>query len=221
VRPAGVRLRRAADREWRPLARDVRAALVRRGWRAVPLTLGSVALICLLRAAQHTGAGAALVGRGGGVEAALPWRTELARTPLSLFVPAAGLPMWGALAQVLVVFGAAEITLGRPRTLLIAYVATLTGTLCARWAVAYGVLGLGPADAFAWDTGPSSAVVALAICVAWRYRAWFTGSAVVLAMTLEAAARPDLAGWEHLVAIAVALSYCAISPRGVRPTVNG
>jgi hypothetical protein len=40
-------------------------------------------------------------------------------------------------------------------------------------------------------------------------------------MTLEAAARPDLAGWEHLVAIAVALSYCVISPRGVRPTVNG
>jgi hypothetical protein len=190
------------------VARDVNDGLARDGWRAVPLTLVAVVLICLLQAVQQTGPGNALVGRGGGVEAALPWWSALARTPLSLFVPAADLPVWGALAQVLAVFGPAEITLGRARTLAVAYLATLSGTVCARWAVAHGMLGLSPADAFTRDTGPSSAVVALAVCVAWRYRAWWTALAVVLAMAGEVVFRPNLAGWEHLVAIGVAVVAC-------------
>lgn len=66
--------------------------------------------------------------------------------------------MWGALAQVLLVFGIAETMLGRRRTLLIAYVRTPAGALHAHIGVTTGpdgVLGLPAADAQAVDTGPS------------------------------------------------------------------
>ncbi len=208
---SGAWLRRAAYREWGALLADVRDALARERWRAVPLTLASVALVCLLQAVQHTRWGDTLVGRAGGVCAALPWWKALLRTPLSLFVPAIDLPVWGALAQVLVLFGIAEITLGRVRTLAVVYLATLAGTGFARWILTFGphaAPGLGPADLLTRDTGPSAAVVALAVCVAWRYRAWWSAAGVVAAMTLEALWWPNLAGWEHLVAIAVAVCWC-------------
>lgn len=51
------------------------------------------------------------------------------RTPLSLFAPALDLPVWGALAQILLVFGPAEVRLGRWHTLAVAYPATPAGTV--------------------------------------------------------------------------------------------
>lgn len=211
-----VRLRRAAYREWGDLVADLGYALARRRWRAVPMTLVSVTLIAVLQAVQHRAWGDVLVGRLGVVDAAQLWWVALLHTPLSLFVPATDLPVWGALAQVLLVFGIAEITLGQVRTLAIAYLSTLAGTLYARWAVAmgpHGVFGLTPLDAFTRDSGPSAAVVALAVCVAWRYRAWWTAGAVVVSMLLEVVLWPNLAGWEHLAAIAAAFVVCGARPR--------
>jgi hypothetical protein len=218
VNAAATRLRRAAYREWGALAGDVREALTRDGWRAVPLTVCCVVLIGALQAAQHTGRGEVLVRRAGVVDAAQPWWRALLRTPLSLFVPAPDLPVWGAMAQVLVVFGIAETTLGRGRTLFVAYFSTLGGTVFARLVLAGGpppLPGLGPADAFTRDTGPSAAVVALALCVAWRYRARWTCAAVVLAMAAEVVLFPDLAGWEHLAALAAA-ACCALGDDAAR-----
>lgn len=116
--------------------------------------------------------------------------------------------------QVLVVFGTAEICLGRWRTLLIAYVATLAGTLCARIGVALGpdgLFGLPASDARIVDTGPSAAVVGLAVYVCCLYRAWFTGALVIAAMVVEVIAENNLAGKEHLAAIAAVLVLCAVT----------
>jgi hypothetical protein len=206
-------LARAAYREWGGLAGWTRAVLAHRQWRALRLTLVSVALICVLQLVQHEQWGIDLVNGAGEVNAALPWWKALPRTPLSLFVPAPDLPVWGAAAQVLVVFGLAEITLGVTWTLSVAYASSLTGTLYARWGVAAGphaLFGLGPGEAFVRDTGPSAAVVALAVFVAWRHRAWWTGGVVVGSMVLEGALRPNLAGWEHLAALAAAAGCCAV-----------
>lgn len=203
--------RRAAYREWGTLPAELREALAGDRWRAVPLALGSAAAVGLLQAVQHTRWGAGVVERIGVVSASLVWWVALLRTPLSLFVPAVDLPVWGALAQVLVVFGIAEITLGRARTLAVAYTATLAGTLFARWALAsaaHPLPGVRPVDAYARDTGPSAAVIALAVCVAWRHRARWTGAVVLSAVALEAVRWPNLAGWEHLVAVAAALGCC-------------
>nr|WP_257895467.1 hypothetical protein [Streptomyces anulatus] len=161
----------------------VRAGFAERGLvRAIPLTLTAVCLIALFQMAQRQQSpcwGYGLVRDVGFVRAADAWWLALVRTPLSLFVPAVDLPVWGAVAQVLLVFGISEITLGRRRTLLIAYLCTLAGVLYARIGVAIGpdgVLGLPVADAHVVDTGPSGAVVGLAMYVCLRFRAWSTGA---------------------------------------------
>nr|WP_267241144.1 hypothetical protein [Streptomyces sp. PR69] len=203
-----------ARREWGPLHRTVRTALVTDKWRAVPLTLTAVCLTALFQVVQHQSWGYGPVQEIGAVRAEDPLWLALLRTPLSLFVPALDLPVWGALAQILLVFGIAEITVGRARTLAVAYLATLAGTMYARIGVALGPdafagLGLPASDARVVDTGPSAAVVGLAVFVCWRYRAWFTAGLVIAAMVVEVIVKPNLAGKEHLAAIAAVLALCA------------
>ncbi|MFD9722067.1 hypothetical protein [Streptomyces sp. NPDC059076] len=213
-----------ARREWGPLYQAVRTALVARGWRAIPLTLAAVCLIVLFQSVQDQGWGYGLVRDIGFVRAADPLWLALLRTPASLFVPALSLPVWGALAQVLLVFGIAEITLGWLRTLLVAYVCTLTGTLYARFGVAIGpdgLFGLPASDAQVVDTGPSAAVAGLMVCVCVSMRAWFTGVLVVVAMVVEVIVKPNLAGREHLVAIGTALVLCVLTALRRRRLAGG
>ncbi|GAA2600474.1 hypothetical protein [Streptomyces axinellae] len=216
----------AVRREWLPLCRDARDTLAARKAAALPVTLGCLCLALAFQLWQDSGPGGhAMVHRLGGISAGLPWWEALARTPLSLFVPAADLPLWGALVQVLVLFGLAEATVGSAPTLAVAYLGTLAGTWYARLGIALGpgfpVLGL-PADTAAiHDTGPSAAVVALVAYVAWCYRAWLTCVLVVLAMAAEYALMPNLAAREHLAAVGLVLVLCALRvlrpPRGLRP----
>ncbi|MYW66153.1 hypothetical protein GTY65_19160 [Streptomyces sp. SID8379] len=209
-------MRDAARKEWGPLHDVVRDGLVTRRWRAVPMTLAAVCLTAALQYAQNQPWGYGFVQDVGAVRAADPLWLALLRTPLSPFVPALDLPVWGALAQILLVFGVAELALGRRRTLCVAYVATLAGTLYARVAIAAGWLP--GSDAQVVDTGPSAAVVGLAVFVCWRYRAWFTGALVVLVMVVEVVVKPNLAGKEHLAAIGAVLMVCAgvSAARGIR-----
>ncbi|GAA3849869.1 hypothetical protein GCM10023084_00200 [Streptomyces lacrimifluminis] len=203
-----------ARAEWGRLYLAVRGPLLRRRWRALPMTLGVVCLTALVHFAQNQSWGYRFVQDIGAVRAEEPLLVALLRTPLSLFVPAPDLPVWGALAQLLIVFGLAEICLGRWRTLLIAYVATLTGTLYARVGIAVGpagFLGLPGTDAQVVDTGPSAAVVGLAVFLGWRYRAYVTAGAVIVAMVVEVILKDNLAGKEHLAAIVAVLVLCGVS----------
>src|SRR4051794_19786786 len=195
---------RWARAEWGPLYATVRGPLRRRTWRAVPLALTAVGLTAALHFVQNQSWGYGFVQDVGAVRAADPLWLALLRTPLSLFVPALDLPVWGALAQILFVFGIAEICLGWWRTLTIAYVATLAGTLYARVGITLGPhapFGLPGSDAQVVDTGPSAAVVGLAVFVSWRYGAYVTAGAVTLAMVVEVLLKENLAGKEHLAAL--------------------
>ncbi|MBD0837147.1 hypothetical protein [Streptomyces sp. TRM68416] len=219
-------LARWARTEWGPLHAAVRGPLVRRRLRAVPMTVAAVCLTALLHFAQNQPWGREPVARLGGVRAEDPLWESLLRTPLSLFVPAPDLPVWGALAQILLVFGIAEICLGRGRTLAVAYAATLTGTLYARLGIWLGPdapLGLPASDAAVVDTGPSAAVVGLAVLLGLRYRAYVTAGAVVLAMVVEVLVKENLAGKEHLAAIAGVLvlhGVAELRQRGSRGRVG-
>ncbi|MFE8959627.1 hypothetical protein [Streptomyces iakyrus] len=122
-------LARWARAEWGRLYAAVRGPLAERRWRAVPLAVGAVCLTVVLHLVHGQAWGYRFVQNAGGVRAADPLWPALLRTPLSLFVPALDLPVWGALVQILLVFGIAELCLGRWRTLALAYVATLAGTL--------------------------------------------------------------------------------------------
>ncbi|MGP3950988.1 hypothetical protein [Streptomyces sp. 7N604] len=211
---AAATLGRAARAEWGAVYEAVRDTLVRKRpavLGAIPMTVAAVCLTALFQLVQNQPWGYRPVQDIGCVQAAQPWWPAVLRTPLSVFVPALDLPVWGALAQILVVFGICEICLGRLRTLLVGYLATLAGTLYARYGTAVGpggFLGLPAEDALVHDTGPSAAVVGLAVYVSWRHRAWFTAGLVVAAMVVEVIVKPNLAGKEHLAAIAAVLVLC-------------
>lgn len=214
MRPVRV-LCGAARHEWGPLLRTVRATLAVQRLRAVPMTIAAVCLTALLQVVQNQPWGFGAVHRLGAVRAEDPLWAALLRTPVAVRTGAgpAGL---GALVQILVVFGTAEICLGRWRTLLIAYVATLAGTLYARIGVALGpdsLFGLPASDARVVDTGPSAAVVGLAVYVCYVYRARFTGALVIAAMVAEVFVKDNLAGKEHLVAIGAVLVLCVRATR--------
>ncbi|MEV7146785.1 MULTISPECIES: hypothetical protein [unclassified Streptomyces] len=205
-------LARWARAEWGLLYATVRGPLAKRRLRAVPMSVAAVCLTALLQFVQNQSWGYRFVQDVGSVRAADPLWTALRRTPLSLFVPALDLPVWGALAQILVVFGIAEVCLGWWRTLTVAYVATLAGTLYARAGIALGPrhpLGLPASDAWVVDTGPSAAVVGLAVVLGWRYGAYATVGVVAAAMVAEVVLKDNLAGKEHLAAIASVLALGA------------
>ncbi len=63
------------------------------------------------------------------------------------------------------------------------------------------------------DTGPSAAVVGLAIYLCWRYRAYLTGALVILAMIGEVLVKDNLAGKEHLAAITAVMAVCVLQAR--------
>ncbi|MER7896678.1 hypothetical protein ABTX62_11275 [Streptomyces sp. NPDC096046] len=210
-------LARWARAEWGALFAAVRGPLAERRWRAVPMAVTAVCLTAVLHLVHHQAWGYRFVQDVGGVRAADPLWVALLRTPLSLFVPALDLPVWGALAQILLVFGIAELCLGWWRTLALAYAATLAGTLYARLGIGLGPdapLGLPASDRWVVDTGPSAAVVGLAVFLGWLYRAWVTASVVVVAMVVEVVLKENLAGKEHLAAIVAVLMLCALgAPR--------
>ncbi|MFD9986162.1 hypothetical protein ACFWZJ_37870 [Streptomyces massasporeus] len=206
-------LARWARAEWGALYTAVRGPLAARRWRAVPMAVTAVCLTVVLHFVHQQSWGYRFVQNVGAVRAEDPLWLALLRTPLSLFVPALDLPVWGALVQILLVFGIAELCLGRWRALAIAYVATLAGTLYARLGIRLGPdspLGLPASDAWVVDTGPSAAVVGLAVFLGWRYRAYVTASVVIVAMVVEVALKENLAGKEHLAAIVAVLVLCAV-----------
>ncbi|MFD5799382.1 hypothetical protein ACFWIO_38840 [Streptomyces diastatochromogenes] len=207
-------LARWARAEWGLLYVTVREPLLKRRRRAFPMTLGAVLLTALLQFVQNRPWGYQIVQDMGAVRAEDPLGPALLRTPLSLFVPALDLPVWGALAQILFVFGVAEVCIGWWRTLAIAYVATLAGTLYARVGISLGphaAFGLPWTDAQVVDTGPSAAVVGLAVYVSWRYGAYVTSGAVTLAMVVEVLLKENLAGKEHLAALMGVGTLCLVA----------
>jgi hypothetical protein len=194
----------AVRAEWRRVTARPRVELRAHGLRAIPLTTCTVLLTLAFWFAWRTAWGSDLARVLGGVSADIPLPLALVRTPVSLFVPAPDLPVWGALVQILVFFGLAELDLGRRRTLIVAYVATLCGTLAARAMIAIGpdhFLGIDARHGDVLDTGPSAAVVGLVVCIAMVRRAPILFTGVWALMIAEVIVKPNLAGREHLAAM--------------------
>ncbi|MYV99749.1 hypothetical protein [Streptomyces sp. SID3343] len=199
-----TRAGRAIRGEWHRLTAVPVRELRSRGLRAIALTVCIVLSTFGFWLAWRTTWGSDTARVLGGVSAGIPLPLALLRTPVSLVVPAPDLPVWGALLQVLLLFGLAELELGRRRTLVVAYVATLCGTLWARAMVAIGpdhVLGLDAYRADVLDTGPSAAVVGLVVCIAMVRRAPILFTGVWALMIAEVVVKPNLAGREHLAAM--------------------
>lgn len=196
--------------EWRGIVvAPLRELLVRRRVTGLSLAFLATFAVIFFHAIHVTPRGAVVVRLLGEVRADLPLPIALLRTPVSLFVPALDLPVWAGITQLFLAFALAELSLGRARTLMVAYATTLAGTLSVRVMIAIGPgwwgLGLPPEIGQVLDTGPSAAVVGLFTYLAVVRRApvlfAFTGGSMVL----ESVIKPNLAAREHLIAIAAAI----------------
>ncbi|MFI9252098.1 hypothetical protein [Streptomyces sp. NPDC053069] len=195
--------------EWRAIVVDPVHRLTRRGLSA--LLLGFVAasgVVFFHDIAQHP-LGRLWVQRLGGVTGDLPLWLALLRTPVSLYVPALDLPVWAGITSLFLSFALAELVVGRARTLAIAYVTTLAGTLVARVMIALGPgwwgFGLPHAYGQVLDTGPSAAVVGLFTYLSVIRRAPVVFTLTGGSMVWESLAVPNLAGREHLIAVGSAI----------------
>ncbi|MFD5798968.1 hypothetical protein ACFWIO_36650 [Streptomyces diastatochromogenes] len=213
VRAVLARLARFTGRtlraEWYAIVVDPLRRLARRGLPGLLLAfVAAFGVIFFHDVAQHP-TGALWVKRLGGVTADLPLWLSLLRTPVSLYVPALDLPVWAGIAQLFLAFALAELILGRARTLAIAYVTTLAGTLTARVMIALGPgwwgFGLPQACGKVLDTGPSAAVVGLFTYLAVVRRAPVVFTLTGGSMVWESIAVPNLAGREHLIAVGTSI----------------
>lgn len=150
-----------------------------------------------------------LLWRSGDVYAALPLTGELARLPMSFFLPTTYLPLWAACAQLVVVIGLGEMILGRWFTIVVASAGHFGSTLFARLLLesAHGhVIGLMPAMAHFLDTGPSGATTAVGACL--LVTASLRRCAVLLSVGLILAAiiTRGVDGVEHTSALMIGMA---------------
>jgi hypothetical protein len=176
----------------------------KRPWLGVSLALASIAVALMV----HVHALSPELWRSGDVYAALPVTTELIRLPMSLFMPTAYLPLWGAVLQLLAVIGLGELILGRSVTVVVAATGHVGSTLMARVLLESphaAFFGLAPAIARVLDTGPSGATTAVGACLLVALR--MNRSAILLALALLVAAllAPGLDAVEHTTALMVGL----------------
>lgn len=179
---------------------------LRASWRSGhrPI-LGCVtsAAIGVAAVAQHVPGLRPALDRFGAESAGLPALAALLRMPGSLFLPTRSLPVWGALLQVILVVGLAEMLVGKWRTILVGLGTHAVATASARVMIAVGVGPFALPDRYlrVRDTGPSAAVVGLGVYLALRFRAWWSFAVGAMSLIVELVVRPNLAGREHIVAI--------------------
>lgn len=202
------RLRAALRAEWQCLCLAAWREL--RGRRTAGVSLAvtaALAMICL-HELQQIPSSDRVVRRFSEVRADQPLWQSLLRTPVSVLVPTRDQPVWGGLPRLLLSLGLAQLLIGWKRTLLIAYAATLAGTLSARVMVAIGpdhFAGVPAAYAHDVDTGASAAVVGLFTYLAVRLRAPVLCLLTVVPTVVGSILKPNLAGREHLVAVTLVL----------------
>ncbi|MET7680584.1 hypothetical protein [Streptomyces sp. NPDC005423] len=210
--------RRTLRGEWQGIVVDPLRQLLRRGLSGLTLAFVAAFGVIFFHALAQRPTGAVVVRVIGGVSGHLPLWLALLRTPVSLYVPALDLPVWAGITQLFLAFALAELSLGRARTLLIAYVTTLAGTLTVRVMLALGPgchgVGLPPAVGHVLDTGPSAAVVGLFTYLAVVRRAPVLFTLTSGSMVWESVVKPNLAGREHLIAVAAAIVLALLRGRG-------
>lgn len=200
--------------EWYGIVVDPVRRLLRRGLPALSLAFVAAFGVIFFHDLAQYPTGAVAVRLLGGVKADLPLWLALLRTPVSLYVPALDLPVWAGITQLFLAFALAELTLGRKRTLAVAYATTLAGTLTVRVMIAAGPgwygFGLPPDIGQVLDTGPSAAVVGLFTYLSVVRRAPVVFTLTGGSMVVESVVKPNLAGREHLIAVgaAIVLGLC-------------
>ena len=199
------------------LVADARHAwrMGRRPWIAGAMCVLSAA--CAL--AERFSAARPALARAGDVYANLPVENELVRMPLSVFLPTADLPLWGAVLQTAVVVGLAELVAGRLGTIVVASAGQLLSTLTSRYLIALGtavLIGLPLSQAGVLDTGPSGISTAVGGWLLARRGAYASLALLILAIAAAAAIQTNLDGREHAAALAVGVAAAGVQAPALR-----
>ncbi|GAA1551835.1 hypothetical protein GCM10009827_085580 [Dactylosporangium maewongense] len=158
-------------------------------------------LVTTLAIAARTRPGHPVISRYAVTHPGDPLPAVLLRLPLSLFAPAALLPFWFAVMQVLLVFSLTQAVLGTVRAVLVAVAGHSAATLSAAlWIAARPPVGLGMQDAHLADAGPSAAVVAVLAYAAVRLRIGWLAAVLPAYHATEVVVVGGLPSREHLVA---------------------
>lgn len=205
--------------------RELRAVVGSAGEPRAALLVASAgaALVAAMWAVGFLSGGRELVEDLAGYRADEPLLVALQRLPLSAAAPTAGLPVWGALVQVFAALLAGSAVLGWRRAVLVGLSAHVAVTLLVRFCLELppGVLGqLSPDYRHLLDTGPSVLTVALAAAVAVALGLPVIGSVLLVPLLALAFLEPGLAGWEHLLAIAVGLLTGLVARVGRAPVAQ-
>ncbi|WP_138960903.1 hypothetical protein [Streptomyces sp. YIM 121038] len=207
------RIRGVLRREWQGVAVAAWRELRSRGAAGVALAVGGTLAMLVLHGLEQIPDPDRVVRMLGEVRADQPLWQSLLRTPLSVFIPTRDQPPWGGIPRLVLAFGLAQLLVGWRRTLLVAYGATLAGTLGARVMIAIGPghwAGVPASYAHDVDTGASAAVVGLFTYLAVRLRAPVLCLAFVVPTVVGSLLNPNLAGREHLVAVALVAGVAAV-----------
>jgi hypothetical protein len=191
----------------------------KRPWLGVSLALASIAVATMV----HFHVLSPELWRSGDVYAALPVTTELVRLPMSLFMPTAYLPLWGAVLQLLLVIGLGELILGRSVTLLVAAAGHVGSTLMARVLLESphaAFFGLTHVLARLLDTGPSGATTAVGACLLVALRMNRAAILLALGLVIAALVAPGLDAVEHTAALIIGLSAGTVTRWAYSRTVR-
>lgn len=181
----------------------LRASWTKRKLRAFPVTVVATLLVVLLGTARNHGYSAA-VDQLSAVRLTDPLWVVMLRTPLSLFAPAYGLPMTGAVAQVLIVGAISEAYLGGRRTAVVAVATQAIVNVLGVLLVLGGyqaLLGIRLNHISDRDTGPSVAVVAVGLAVAVSAGSYLLASVLCVVMVIAGIVLPDRAAHEHILGL--------------------
>lgn len=177
-----------------------------RGVAGFSLTIAMSGALVVMSVLDTTLPGRRLVDACCLVRASEPMHVELARLIGSIFAPAPHLPLWGAVLQVVVVVGLAELLLGWRWVLVAGLACHVAATLAARGMFAVephhlGAFALPLSMAAERDTGPSALTVGLAGSLVVRERLRSITVVYVIGLaTATLLAATSVAGVEHLVA---------------------
>jgi len=177
------------------------------GLRRIPLTL-ALATGAIILSSIDRGRGAALVRDCCVVDVRVPLSLTGLRLPGSMIAPALFLPLWGSLLQIIVVVGGAELLFGWRRVLAVGLFCHAVATIAPRAFLldprSVGAFDLTWAKVAARDTGPSAMTIGLAAFAFLRERARVLFILLAIGVSSSIVWAPQLAGYEHLVAVIAA-----------------
>ena len=187
-------------------------AVRRRRWQQLWLGPAAAVLVTVLALAFRTRSGHAFVVDYANTRPRDVFAWAVPRVPLSMFAPAALLPYWFAVGQVLVVFSLAQTLVGTRRTILVALVGHTAATLSAYlWIFVARPVGVGHGYDHYADAGPSAAVIALLAYLAVVLRMLWLAVEILAYDAIEVSVLDSLSDHEHLVGVLTGMALGALT----------